>query len=385
MSKKSENLFQSMLPTGRQITIIIMLGICGSFFTLQYLLSNIKLTGHHKGIMLINYGTKTIEKKGVKTKEKAQVDTLQLVYHPTISAHLDDLKVERINNLKLHLKHNTFNQNPIVKDINYSDIYFSYNPAFLVWIALITIMMGCTLSIIPLLYNLLYSTIKVFNLSLTKLVEIMIIALIILKLFSITNVSNHLIRTFAIAKKLDILFINQSSVLTLTILPKIVGAIAIGGQLLVNSAIGKLNPLASLTNDELIKTAQKFSILKDRLKSFLLIDSVLIVFSVLASDAFRRAIVSEVQINHDLNPPTFGYLYGIMFTFYLAIFYIPIYYHLKYKGEEIYRKFPQVTDIESQKAKELLLIHETPMESLTVALSILAPIITSLVPGLLKI
>ena len=121
-----------------------------------------------------------------------------------------------------------------------------------------------------------------------------------------------------------------------------------------------------------------------------MVDATLIVFSVLTTDTLRRSIMAELTINqfnvkgHDIFPQEFVYLYGLLFTIYLALLYLPIYYRLKYKGETMTLGL-QNDELAAGTPGNSFLITESALDSLKVTLSILAPVVSSLLPNLLNI
>jgi hypothetical protein len=227
----------------------------------------------------------------------------------------------------------------------------------------------------------------VFRLSVRRQVVVFLLTILIGGLIYFVQHIAYLMKPSEILYKFQILLYNPYLINIFVIISVGVALTAIAGQLLINQAISSLPvSIVGLDLAEQNKIADKFGMLRKQLKLFLLIDAVLIVFSVLNTDAFRRAIVAEVSVSMDILPKNYVYLYGVLFTFFLAIIYMPIYYRLKLKGELMLKEIPKVElEADCKDLAAILNIEQTPIESLKVVLSILAPVLTSLVPGMLNI
>ena len=193
--------------------------------------------------------------------------------------------------------------------------------------------------------------------------------------------------TISVCRQFHILVDNPDYLPRIVMVEMLVGLLGFAGQMIVNAAINKLpETIAGLNEIEQKDIGKEFLLLRNQLKFFLIIDSILIVFSVLTVDAFIRAILAEIQVNVEILPKNLVYLNGLMFTFYLAVIYIPIYSRLKDKGEQMLNDVSEANQEGNLKSiTAILRIQQTPIESLQVVISILAPVLTSLVPGLLKI
>lgn len=95
----------------------------------------------------------------------------------------------------------------------------------------------------------------------------------------------------------------------------------------------------------------------------------------------------EISANREIFPQNFVYLYGLMFTFYLALFYIPIFFRLKFKGRSMMNKIilNEDDDKKYKYLSKIFLMEETALDNLKATLSILAPVLSSLLPNILKL
>ena len=371
--------YHSKAPSSLDISFIIVLGIAGMLGTFQYLLSDLQMNGYKKEVWTVQ------DRTGINCAGKSNtIDSLVVVYHPLIAAHPGDLK----NNHDLDKKSKAPGTDAgEEKTFEFANIYFAYNSVLLVWMAIFSVLVGCSLALLPVIISAIKNIVRAFKLAARRQVMAFLVTALIGVLIYFTQHIQYLMKPSQILDKFHILLKHPYLLNIFIIITIAIAITAIAGQLLINQAISILpDTITGLPITEQNKIADKFELLRNQLKSFLLIDAVLIVFSVLNTDAFRRAIITEVSVNMDLVPQNYVYLYGVLFTFFLAIIYMPIYYRLKCKGEMMLKEISQdELEGDCQKIATVLKIEQTPIESLKVVLSILAPVLTSLVPGLLNI
>jgi len=346
------------------IFFIILLGTGGLLGTMNHLAGEIKVNGYHHGVL------KVVDTNHIISKRDSVIDTISVTYQPRIDLRHEPLKP--IGEIAL---------------LDFSSMYLTYNPIFLVWMALISITVACSLALLPILVKSLLDIYRGFKLKPVHALTTILITLVIGWFMFTTNHNTHLLTAFVVMKKVGILIKNPGQLNVFIFIPMFAGLLAIGGQLLINHALTSLPMnLLGLAEQEQKIVAAKFYLLRSQLKFFLMIDAILIVFSVLTTDALRRSILGEISVGHgrDLFPKEFVYLYGLLFTFYLAIFYMPVYYRLKAKGQAMFSEFPSVTEPDNKEFAAIFLMQESPLDSFKVAFSILAPVISSLLPGLLN-
>ncbi|MES2113312.1 MAG: hypothetical protein V4577_31460 [Bacteroidota bacterium] len=368
---------QHKIPSSLDISVIIILGIAGMMGTFQYLLSDLKINGYKKESWTVRDST------GRTGKEKnVLIDTLTIVYHPQIATHHADSKVSAVSDKKTKTP-----ATGVGKAFDFESIYFAYNSVILVWFAIFSVMLGCSLALLPVIISAINNIVREFKLPRRRQLLAFLLAILVGILIFYAQHINYLLKPTQVLAKLGIVLGHPDYLYIFIITSISVALIAIAGQLMINQAISTLpNTILGLDVAAHNKIAAKFELLRNQLGFFLLIDSVLIVLSVLNTDTYRRAIISEVSVNMDIVPRNYGYIYGLLFTFLLAVIYMPIYYRLKRKGEMMLKEIPRgELDGGGQDIAAVLNIKQTPIESFKVALSILAPVLTSLVPGLLNI
>jgi len=361
------------------IFFIIILGISGMLGMFQYMLHDLKISGYKKELWTVRDSARLVNQGEITV-----LDTLTVIYHPQIAARTANVENERApakENKLAGLAHDK------KRALDFERIYFAYNSNCLVWIAIFSVLMGCSLALLPVILSSIKDIVLVFELSASRKIMVVFSTMLIGVLIYFMQHINYLMKPTEVLDRFNILLKNPYVLDGFIVVAICVALTAIAGQLFINQAIGRL-PATVIGLDVIAHNiiAEKFNLLRRKLKFFLLIDAALIVLSVVNTDAFRRAIVSEVSINMDIVPRDYVYLYGVLFTFLLAIVYMPIYARLKNKGELMLKEIPQnLLNADGHKIASVLNIKETPIESLKVVLSILAPVLTSLVPGLLNI
>jgi hypothetical protein len=374
-----------------RIYLIILLGIGGMVVYTQFFFSHLQPNKFKKEHwVVIDTSTivtkKTTGKKTIITKTTTITteDTLKIVYHPGIGVRRDSAVKERALTSKSGLK---LDNTDYKSTINYKQLYFSYNSAFLVWIAIGAISFAFGLASLPVMWMAIRNLILQFEIKRWTIGFITLFSAVLCVLMYFTDKIGYYMGTIAICRKFHILVTNPNYLPYFVIISMVVGLFGFAGQMIVNAAINKLPKTIPPHNKaEQKNIGKKFLLLRNQLKFFLVIDSILIVFSVLTVDAFRKAILADIQVNLDIVPQSLVYLYGLMFTFYLAVIYLPIYSRLKLKGEQMLDNVTQADQEGNLKSiTAILRIQQTPIESFQVVISILAPVLTSLVPGLLKI
>ena len=364
------------VPPSRRVIYTILLGIAGMTGYYRYLLSDLKTIGPKT-----EYWRVLDDNKRIDSSKMTVVNILRVDYLPLAKTVEDSLK-KQLEKDKTHPV-----TVPKAHNMHYDALFFSYNSAFLIWIALGAIMMGFAMAFIPVLYTHIKQVMKTFKLTTRDVLAVSLVTPIIGAALFTTPISDYLSGTVPLAKQLQILVKHPCRLDGFILIGIATGLIAFAGQLFINMAVDTLpDQIIGLDAIEQKALGTRFLLLRNKLRFFLLIDSILIVFSVLTTDAFRRAINSAVKINMDIIPQNSIYLYGLMFTFFLSIVYLPVYSRLKEKGQQLIDTIPQDRlDGDMKAIAGTLSIQQSALDSLQVALSILSPVIAALVPGLLKI
>ena len=158
-----------------------------------------------------------------------------------------------------------------------------------------------------------------------------------------------------------------------------------------------LNALAAsklLLTDFSVKAELKDAIAKHnylREKTLYIVQalSVLVVFSVITSESLGNAIKSIIQIDgFDVYPKEMSLVYGAIFSAFLCIIYIPIYFYLKNIKTNLAEKIMNLSQLSPEEKNQILLENFTKADAglygslkmvLTVATPLLSGILTNVV------
>lgn len=138
-----------------------------------------------------------------------------------------------------------------------------------------------------------------------------------------------------------------------------------------------------ITKDIAARLTGKFATLNTVLLNSLYVLSAIVVFTVLTSGTLKETIKATVQIEgFDIFPTEISYAYGIFFSLFLCVIYIPISFYLKQQVDYFSNIVSDMDEPVEYKEKILagIAIKNSPLDNLKTALTVLAPLITSLLP-----
>jgi hypothetical protein len=190
---------------------------------------------------------------------------------------------------------------------------------------------------------------------------------------------------------LSVVLHNPTAVLwTAIVIAFLPAVLALCGQLLISAATERLVPPSDGDGAEsLERLADRFERLRGTLRLFLMTVSILVVMSVLTTDALRQALKNVVVGQGvELFPPQFVYMYGLFFAIILASFYLPVYYQLRTHGRWLIERIraselPEHADTEN--SLQRLRLHESALDNFKTSLSIIAPLLSSFLPELVRL
>ncbi len=141
------------------------------------------------------------------------------------------------------------------------------------------------------------------------------------------------------------------------------------------------------------EAAVKFEQLNQALRTTLQILAVIVVFSVLTSSALRESIKAVVEIKfYDIFPTEVSYVYGLYFSLFLCIMYVPVYFYLKGKYIELKENILKVEKLQIvkedkwfQSVSGIAKFDGSPLDNFRLALTVLSPLISSFLPDTLHI
>jgi len=296
---------------------------------------------------------------------------------------------------------------PVLSEDNITsrNILFHQNPIFLVWLMLISIMMAIAAGSFPVFIIQILRLRNKFNLSFNQVLTGFIYAFIVVLILALNSsdligyykppdIINHfhiLLKHGCIIKYIVI----STTILSIpTFLVIFITAISSDSISFKNSAEEKIkreDVNQIITDDDLLKQrkteleaiARQFEFLNQSLKGAMQILAIIVVFSVLTSSALRMSIKSVVEVKYyDIFPIEASYVYGMYFSLFLFIMYIPSYIYIKnrYSQFKEYLNIQQFEEQWSQSVLGIVKFEGTALDNLKLAFTILAPLISSFLP-----
>lgn len=275
---------------------------------------------------------------------------------------------------------------PVIKDILYHQ-----NPVFLVWLILICIMMAIAAGSFPIFINQILDLRREFNLGERYYKKAIGYALALTLFLIVTNGSlKGYYKPPYIIENFKILFSNSY-----------VPLIIVSATILLVSPVFTLIFLVGLatarvkdnqtTQKGIEQAVKNISILNTYLQNSLQVLAIIVVFSVLTSSALGETIRSTLQVEgFELYPKQTSYVYGLYFTLFLCIIYIPVYFFIKQKYNKIKdTAYTLSTDDDDKHSKwydkhfGTTKFEGTAIDNLKLALTVLSPLLSAFLPGTL--
>lgn len=270
------------------------------------------------------------------------------------------------------------------------DVIFQRNPIFMVWGLLIVILITIASGAFPVFIwqNLQLS--KKFNLSKKQIFSSLLFTLVLLSVMIIIFYSfegykrpPYFVDNLKILLKDGNFLIIISFVTVLLSIPVVLIFFIIGYSL-ENLSFDK----SDKTGFE--KSASQIEYLNRILQAALQVFAVIVVFSILTSSALRESIKTVVEIKgFDILPKEMSYVYGLYYTLFLGILYIPTYMFLRYRKEELLKELISIQNPENEKWVQKVTADmnekNSMFDNIKLSLTVLSPLITSFLPEQLNI
>lgn len=267
---------------------------------------------------------------------------------------------------------------------------YNRNPSFLVWTILIIIMFGVATGSIPIYLKHVWEKRKKFGLGYLSLGGSLFFALLLCAMaFLFTSDAELLYQPSIIVDDLQILFKGGDILEWISIL--IIGLeIPIFMNFFLIGPCADRIRLSSIDKKSVEEAFLHFQHLKNSLTRGLQVITVLVVLSVLTSTALGESIRTEISLGDGLQifPKEASYMYGLAFSCFLALIYVPAYFYLDYKEQLLLAHIQTQPFVENEDAKtwmeslqSKLLSKHSPMETVKLVLTLMAPLISSFLPG----
>ena len=141
--------------------------------------------------------------------------------------------------------------------------------------------------------------------------------------------------------------------------------------------------IRKITKQNAEKAADGLEQLNQVLRNALQVLSVIVVFTVLTSSALKDSIKATVEIEgYDIFPASVSYVYGMYFSLFLCIMYMPIYFYLKRQYNYLKDAVAETGESDENKQKVLNAVDfkSSALDNLKLALTVLAPLLSSFLP-----
>ncbi len=140
---------------------------------------------------------------------------------------------------------------------------------------------------------------------------------------------------------------------------------------------------SEITKINFKKAAQSLNQLNQQLRSALQILAIIVVFSVLTSSALRESIKATIEIGgYNIFPTEVSFVYGMYFSLFLCITYIPVHYYLSQQYNYLKSLSFDSEDLDKEKEAVLSLynLKSSALDNIKMALTVLAPLLSSFLP-----
>ena len=268
------------------------------------------------------------------------------------------------------------------------NLFFNYHIMFLIWILLFCILMSISFALAVPSWGYLAD---LRNLSGSKEQEknaliFTLVSVVLILAFSFGSLFfKPSVMSFAdVMEKTNILLfepkIRMSLLIGFVLLPNF---IPLFGIVLTNNSIPEMMKLESPRD-----LAKRFHQLNESLKFFLFVIAVVITLTTITTWFGRQAVLEALPEGVEkILPIEFVYLYGLAFTLFLAIIYIPIHFQLKRAGDLIIKNDAflnqePTSEKDTFKKSELLKIFSMEsswIDNMKVSFAILGPLLTTVV------
>ena len=277
-----------------------------------------------------------------------------------------------------------------------SEILFHENPTFMVWMILACIMVSIGSGSCAFFVSRIFELCKKFKLPGTKIFWSFMFAFFItvLLVYGNMNIPGY----FQPPEIIDTFHILLTGGWVIELIVGIMMGLALPGLILlflIGSSSDRINITAKMGIDTLGVSNQKsieeaatnLKYLNHLLQNTLQILSIIVVFAVLTTKTLGDSIKATISVKgFDLFPNQVSYVYGMYFTLFLCIVYIPVYAYLKNNYStlnDMALKEPDAptatwyTNLFGQNRFE-----GTALSNLKLALTVIAPLLTSFLPDL---
>ncbi|MBA4411117.1 MAG: hypothetical protein Q8S54_10440 [Bacteroidota bacterium] len=318
------------------------------------------------------------------------------VRHPSSNQPLYVIQNKIDNNIyEVNIDTLTFAQKELVNSvvIDKEDMLFNRNPNFLVWTTLILIMITIASAAFPVFIGQIAQLKNKFNLKFNHILQSILFAFAIILFLAIIQMSMK--GFYAPSKIIDdfgILFNHGYVIPRIVIVTFILQLPILTVIFMVGISAGKV-VFDIKSKQSVEKAVSQFAMLNQILLASLQVLAILVVFSVLTTSALQQSIKSALIIkNFDIFPKEISYVYGLFFSLFLAIIFIPTYLYLRNCQNKIKHNLQNEIETENFEIPEWynnilskINLGGSALDNLKLSLTVLAPLISSFLPEQLRL
>lgn len=260
---------------------------------------------------------------------------------------------------------------------------YNLNPKLMVWALIFSVLFGLAIGSVPLSLRRALHLARVFELSWKSILGsvggILLFFVLVLAVSS-GDGSGKLLSAVQLMVDFKILFFNPRVIEAMVTIVVLSGSFAVYGILLINFCASGVH---SGEGQSVKQRFSKLKLLDDNLNVLLGVTSILIMLSVVALSVIHQAIQNQFTVvNAIIFPSEFIYAYGLVFTIFLAIIYLPTHFFLSQILQEL-KQTQEFEEIETEGHSKMTL-GGTLSKNFQVLFAIIAPLLGSALTEILQ-
>lgn len=315
-----------------------------------------------------------------RATETSKQDTLPFVFNVHSALPMDTLEQKRT---QLPLK------------VSLAETLFHQNPTFLVWLLLVCLMVTIAAGSVPVSFYQIKDLRNHFRFGWTEMNKAIAYASFLVLFLAVTNGNlKGYYKPPAIIDEFKILFTHGYILNGIVIATIILVSPAFVHIFLIGLVSGKLE-MKDKSTAEFDKAFKKMKYLNKSLQNALQLLAIIVVFSVLTSTALGETIRRTIKIDgFNIYPHEVSYVYGLYFSLFLCIIYVPVYFYIKQNFLKLKDEAFDLVISDPAKYTTWYSNHfsqskfeTTVVDNLKLALTMLSPLLSGFLPetfGLIK-
>ncbi len=279
--------------------------------------------------------------------------------------------------------------------ISEAQVLFHQNPTFLVWILLISIMVSIAAGSIPVSISQIGDLKASYGFKRPEITKAIFYAIFLVVFLMVTN--NNLKGYYkppTLINEFKVL-LNHGYILEMIVVATVVLVSPTFVQIFLIGLVSGKVELEEKSIPEFDKAIKRLKYLNKSLQNAMQLLAIIVVFSVLTSTALGEAIKRTIKIDgFDVYPNEINYVYGMYFSLFLCIIYVPVYFYIKQNFLKLKDEAYDLVTTEPDKYTTWYnnqfgqtKFEGTVTDNLKLALTMLSPLLSGFLPdtfGLIK-